>query len=489
MILATILRFMLIKRPIEYDEAYTYVEFGRHSFKQIMIDYNIPNNHVFHTILVRLSTLAFGNGLWQIRLPTFLASLLLVIGMFFLARNYFGKAGGFIASMLTATIPSIVLRSVSARGYIIVSLMMVTALLLADYVTKKKNAMGWILLAFACAVGFFTIPVMLYPAGFVFVWLFLLGVSKQQSQEYPNLKNWLKYLFTSGILVILFTGLLYSPILLTGNLFQSYASNRVLQPASLRDFIASAPGVIRELLAEWRSLVNPIVWWIGILGAVLSLGFYRGIQKYKLPMPVVFLAYLLVIVFILRPYPIPWIWLWMFFLFILWSAAGTGCALQWLDKKLSRHVITYGFIVVLLLGLTINGMAGIRKAALNQSYVDDPAAEPVSVFLKGQLANDDLVVMSNCSNSRYWYYLSSMGIPDQVTRIRNRLFTRVYVIAYTEDSPSCGSETMDSVLQENGPDSVFLDLSEVDLIFKYNYASVYEIGTYPERIRKAFLGE
>jgi len=485
-ILAAFLRIILINRPIEYDEAYTFVEFAQHSFKQILINYNVPNNHVFHTILVRLSYLVFGNGLWQIRLPTFIASLLLVISMFFLARNYYDWKTGIITAILSATIPSVVLRSVSARGYIIVTLMMVVALLLADYVRQQKNKVGWIILALACAIGFFTIPVMLYPSGFVFIWLLYLGFTKQFSKEYTHLGTWIKYLFITGFLVIAITALFYSPIFLNSDVNHIYSSNRVLQPTSFNEFLASAPVVLRGLMSEWQSGINPVLWFIFIMGLILSIVPNRSISKYRTPMLIIFSPYLLAMLFLLRPYPIARIWLWMFPLFMLWSAAGISGAFHWMAKKLSKPYISYGLTGIFVLGLAINGIFAVKEASLHDSYVEDPAAVPVVTFLKSRVSSDDLVVVSDCSNARYWYYLSATNIPDQVLRNRDRFFARVYVIAYTKANPSCGNELMESVLNENGPDSVFLDRSKIDLVFKYKYASVYEIGTFPERIHKAY---
>jgi len=75
-ILAAFLRLVLITRGMEYDESYTFSEFARHSFRQVVTDYHVPNNHIFHTILVRFSYLVFGNHPWALRVPAFLAGCL-----------------------------------------------------------------------------------------------------------------------------------------------------------------------------------------------------------------------------------------------------------------------------------------------------------------------------------------------------------------------------------------------------------------------------
>src|SRR3972149_965217 len=62
-------RLMLVNRLIEYDEAYTVMAFAHSPFRILVSDYHVPNNHIFHTILVRIVVLLLGSQPWQIRLP------------------------------------------------------------------------------------------------------------------------------------------------------------------------------------------------------------------------------------------------------------------------------------------------------------------------------------------------------------------------------------------------------------------------------------
>ncbi len=486
LVVAIILRWALIQRPVEYDEAYTYIEFARHPFKQILLDYGVPNNHIFHTILVRIAYLLFGAGLWQLRLPAFLAGLALVMAMFFLGRNYFGKTAGWIAAGLSAALPDLVYRSVAARGYIIVSLMMVFGLLLSEYIRKKKKKAAWFLLAFACAIGFFTIPVMLYPCGFIFIWLLFLGLTRQFGPEYKGIGQWLKYLFTSGFLVIGLTGLLYSSIILNGTILKSVSDNRIFQPYPWEPFLASLPGLLRDIQASWRQFVPPVLWWSGIFCLLVFLIPRKGDFRRQSAMLVVFAIYLSAMVVILRPYPNVRVWIWVLPLLIWWSAAGASRIIEGIAGLARAPVLSpvlAGIVAALIL---VSGSMGIHTAIKTGAFVEDPDVVPVARFLKTRLSPDDLLVASGCSGPRYWYTLALEGIPDQVMRNRDRPFANVYVITYTFLQASCSGETVESVLQAYGPDSVFLDMQKVDLVFQENNVKVYQVGTFPEKIQKAF---
>ena len=58
MVLAVIYRLEYINSSLHHDEAYTFLAFA-HSLFSAATDYHLPNNHVFHSILVYLSTHIF----------------------------------------------------------------------------------------------------------------------------------------------------------------------------------------------------------------------------------------------------------------------------------------------------------------------------------------------------------------------------------------------------------------------------------------------
>ena len=62
-LIASAIRVAFLSTPIRYDKAYTFLVFAMRPLRFIVSDYHVPNNHIFHTILVRLAYLLFGNQL------------------------------------------------------------------------------------------------------------------------------------------------------------------------------------------------------------------------------------------------------------------------------------------------------------------------------------------------------------------------------------------------------------------------------------------
>jgi len=122
---------------------------------------------------------------------------------------------GYLAAGILASLPDFILRSVSARGYTIVVLMTLASFIMAGYLIRKKNLFGWCLLSFFGAIGFYSVPIMLYPLGVVYLWLFL-SIFVLDPQQYSR-RNWIKYLVVSTMLTAGLTIFFYSPILFSPN--------------------------------------------------------------------------------------------------------------------------------------------------------------------------------------------------------------------------------------------------------------------------------
>jgi len=115
-ILGLIPRLLLLNRPIEYDEAYTFTQFARYPFLKIISDYSAPNNHVLNTILVRIVYLLLGDQAWQIRIPAFLAGLLIIYALM-LGRMLYNKTVGYLAAGMLAA-PARLYYQVSQRPWV-----------------------------------------------------------------------------------------------------------------------------------------------------------------------------------------------------------------------------------------------------------------------------------------------------------------------------------------------------------------------------------
>jgi hypothetical protein len=467
-------RLLLLNRSIEYDEAYTFTQFARYPFRVIISDYSAPNNHVFHTILMRIAYLLLGDQAWQIRLPAFLAGLLILLCAYWLGRMLYNKTVGYLAAGILASLPDFILRSVSARGYTIVVLMTLLGFCLGGYVLRKKNLFGWCLLILFCAIGFYSVPIMLYPFCVLFLWL-LLSVIDLGNRQY-TWKSWTAYLFVAAVLTIGMTVLLYSPILLSPNIKYFYASNNILHPASLGGFIQVFPSRLQSVVNEWQRYLPP-AWSVVIaLGLFLSFVWIWRNKKFKVPTQLAFLLGLVIVLLIQRPDSVTRIWLWIVPLLAIWSAAGIVVSLQSLPIGKLRNILIHAIPVIIVAGMAVNAIEFSYTSKINQ-WGEDPVVEQVTVAILPHLTPDSYVVVNGCFDARYWFYFFNHGVPLSLFYgpKTERAFDKVIAIVYTADKAGCGTEPVTETLRLYGPDASLLDMSTLKPIETIYYVTAYEV--------------
>ena len=215
-ILGAVLRAVLSTLPIGHDEAYTFMVFAQRDLGSIISDYHLPNNHVFHTILVHYTTQLFGPRLWAIRLPATLSILSMIPVSYLISANYFNRKTALLISTAVAIMPNFILVSLNARGYPVAAFFFLLIWLLAIYLKKHMNLFAWLLFIIFSTLGFFTLPLMLYGFGMVLGWMFVSWLLADISSDYPR-GVFLRNLILSGLVVVALTLLLYAPIILNND--------------------------------------------------------------------------------------------------------------------------------------------------------------------------------------------------------------------------------------------------------------------------------
>lgn len=165
------LRLVHLDQPIRYDEAVTFLEYVVRPLGRALALYDLPNNHLFHTFLAHLSVSAFGDGPAALRLPAFAAGVLVPPAVYLAGRVVHGRDAGLAAAALAAASPALVLFSANARGYSLVVLAFLALVPPAATLLRRRSPVAWLLLATVAALGAWTMPTMLYPAGAVAAWL------------------------------------------------------------------------------------------------------------------------------------------------------------------------------------------------------------------------------------------------------------------------------------------------------------------------------
>lgn len=155
---------------LRWDETRTF-DYATRSFAVAASAYKEPNNHVLHSLLVRVAHEVGGWNRVALRMPAFLSFCLLLPVLWWFARREYGPRAAALATALVGTSPYFVAYGTSARGYTLMLLMFATMLLCARVLvrTPEKKAL-WAMWAAAVTVGLYTLPLAL-PAVTTMAWM------------------------------------------------------------------------------------------------------------------------------------------------------------------------------------------------------------------------------------------------------------------------------------------------------------------------------
>jgi hypothetical protein len=471
--LGMVARLMLINRSIEYDEAYTVMAFAHSPFRILVADYHVPNNHIFHTILVRIAVLFLGSQPWQIRMPALLAGMLLIPFVFWLGRALYTRDVGYLSAAIVAFLPDMVQKSVSARGYIIVTLLTVMAFLLAYYLVRHRNLFAWSLLVILCALGFYTVPIMLFPFGFLILWM-LMSTLDLDKDQYTR-SAWGLHLVVAGIMVVLLTLFLYSPILLDTGVRYLFPSGGVLQSQSLQALLDGLPGFASDVIAEWTYRLDPPVWrGVFLLGMLLSVLGICDRRNHRVHTAPAFLLAVFVLLLIQRPNPLSRIWLWVIPFAAIWVSAGLGILLQLIRRNRVGQGLSVVLLVSVLVGLAATGIQDSRQRVIDND-VERPAitTEEVARFLAPRLTSKSLLVVDYAYDAYIWYYLYLQGVerPLIFHPHKNRPFDEVFALVAT-GAASCHDGDVLNTLMSYGPDLSLLNLDQMSEVAQIDFMKI-----------------
>lgn len=240
-----LLRLLYLDQPMRYDEAYSFLYFALPSLRTAVSDYTVPNNHIFHTVLVWISTHLFGSSPQAIRLPVFFAGLLSVPAAWFAARSLAGRGAGLFAAALTAVLPSLLLYSTNARAYMLVGLGTLLLVWVGSRLLDEESLSHWMVIVVIGALGLWAAPVMLYPLGVVMWWLLAERVRTDGAR---GALRFVPRLGAAAALIGVLTIILYLPVLLRGGAGQ-LTNNRFVKPGTWAEVATQLVILARDLRA------------------------------------------------------------------------------------------------------------------------------------------------------------------------------------------------------------------------------------------------
>ena len=212
MVVAAVLRAIGLDRGLWLDEFYTLIETVRRPLGEILTLFPGDNQHMFYSVLARISVLLFGEHPWTLRLAAMVFGVATVPAIYFLGREVTTRREALLATTLLTVSYHHVWFSQNARGYtgMLFWTLLCTTYLLRGFRNAKRS--NWVAYAGAAALGTYTHLTMVFVVvshAAVCAWLLLFPAKKGDYR----LADW-KLPAMGMTLAGLFTLALYAPVVL-----------------------------------------------------------------------------------------------------------------------------------------------------------------------------------------------------------------------------------------------------------------------------------
>jgi len=263
-----LLRLYFLNREIRYDEACTYLRFASKPLWIGLSAYTVPNNHLFHTLLVHATTGLIGEELWAIRLPALIAGAALPFLSYVCAELVATRGSGTWAAAIVAGSSIAVEYSVNARGYTLVSVFCILSWIALWLGVETKRPVYLAIFAGCIWLGMWTLPTMLFSFVAAVIWFFAIVRRYRRYTRDVLTKRFL----SCCILGIILAGLCYLPPLLANGPSRVFA-NKYVSPRNLDGFLK---GNAIELKTAWNQWHRDGIPGIGVIWAVAACLFLSG---------------------------------------------------------------------------------------------------------------------------------------------------------------------------------------------------------------------
>jgi hypothetical protein len=464
---AIAVRLAVLDQPMRYDETWMYLTHASQSFATVIGDYSFPNNHVFHTLLVWLSTRALGNAPWVIRLPTLMAGTLIVPATYFVARRLATPRAGLFAAALAAGLPILILYATNARGYVIICLASLLLLLVGDWLLTNDAPAWWIAFAIIVAIGAFTVPIMLYSAGGVGLWMLAEKARRDGVRSIPRFAGRLiAAMALAGLLTLAAYGLI---IARSG--IAPLVSNRFVTPLAWDQFVQSLPDFVRSL-RDVLGLGIPRALALLLAAAVVASLVVKGPHRASRVALVVSIGVWSVVVLVAtrRPPP-PRVWLFT----VPFACVFAGAGLAEIAAILSRGSVARARVLaaagVLLLTAALGVQTLQRHVVIDSEETDYYGlreAPDIARFLLPQLHPGDHVVAARTTGLPLDYYLLQLGGKRLAEFDSGLLRGRVFVIVNERHGQTIAN------LRDRRSDVPWNDVPALVSLRKFEGATVYQ---------------
>jgi len=395
---AVAVRLDFLCQPMRYDEAGTYVHYASEPLYIGLSSYTAPNNHLFHTLLVHLSTSVLGSAPWAIRLPALLAGVLLVPATYLAARAVYDRRVGLVAAALVAGSSKLIEYSTNARGYTLLALLFVLELALAAFLARNDEPAAWAMFAVLGAIGMWTVPTMAYALAVLVVWLVATILVERNHVALLRARLLPALVATGAITLVLYL----PPIVSSGP--HALLRNDFVKPRGFGGTARHLPHSLWDTFASWNRDLPVAVAVVLALAFAVALAAQPRISRFRVPPALAGFA-VVPLALAQRVVPFDRVWLFLLPLYLLTATAG-------LVLLVGRRatVIASALAAVLACALLCAGAVSSQAVAHSEDTSTFRDAPHVASFLERTLRPGDRGLVSPPADLILEYYLDRAGL-------------------------------------------------------------------------------
>jgi hypothetical protein len=400
--LAAGLRLSFLGQPMRYDEAFTHAEYASRPVYVIVSKYDLPNNHVFHSLCVHAVCAVLGDAPWAVRLPAFLAGLLVIPTTYAAARALYDRPTALLSASLVAGSSILIEYSTNARGYTMITLCFLLLIRLGCALLERPSLVAWCLFALLATLGLWTVPTMLFPYGAVVLWLALSCLRT------GNARWLLAWLAASCALTAALTALLYAPVLLVSGV-RALTANPFVAPTDKGSWAAQLLDMLRATVGQWhREVPAPLAAALAVSFLVTALGGVRPASR-AVALAWVAVLWSAAVVAVQRVVPYERVWLFALPLYLIVAAAGLVRLTHLCRFPKPRVLLAYGAAAAVAGVLAWQVLAGRQVEQSIETGTLREAAQ-MTAFLKDRLGPQDRVIAWCPSDRPLEYYFRRSGV-------------------------------------------------------------------------------
>ena len=395
-----VIRLVGMREPIRFDESVSYLDYASKPLYLVTSLYIAPVNHIFHTVLVHFTTEVFGGQLWAIRLPALVAGTLLIPLTYSFAGLFYGKVSGVVAAALVSASPVLVDYSTNSRGYTIVCCCTLLLFLLAALILRKSNSFLFVLLAVIAAIGLFTIPTMLLPAGAVLVWVMV----SVRTRRACYLKRFGKVVSAAVVLAACLTLFFYTPVLMVSG-WRSLAANSYVKGLARSSFVFQNLSYFGQTWRLWNAGLPKWLAILLIMGFALSLLLptrKSGAQRIFIATSVL---WFLVVLLCFRFAPFPRVWLFALPIYFAAAAAGWVSVTEWVFAASPRVLMYVELGSLLFLTLFMFRAVSKKVPVSDETGICSDANDVTDFMIRHEIGFDNVYRTPVCNMPMAYYYL------------------------------------------------------------------------------------